>query len=211
MIEYELIRQEGTLQGIIITSNQIESEVLAATEASGGQTPFEAWLAANQWTQDEFRIQVQIDLLAENLKQPILAAVPTVSEQVHVRHIVVDSDAEAQSILEQLSEGGDFSQLAADFSRDRTTRDKGGDLGWFPRGALLVNEVEEVAFALELGQISGVVPSWLGYHIIQTLERDPARPIPRETMDRLLQGALDEWRGSLRESAEIVVFIEYSS
>jgi parvulin-like peptidyl-prolyl isomerase len=208
LIEYELIRQTAEQQGIIVSADQVEAEVNAAIQASGSQQDFEAWLAANQWTLDEFRAQVLLDLMTNELKTPVLAAVPDVAEQVHARHILVDSEAEAQSLLAQLLAGEDFTQLAADYSRDATSRFNGGDLGWFPRGALLVSEVEEVAFALELNALSDVVPSSQGYHIVQTLERDPARPIQPETMPRLWERALNEWRLSLWEGAEINRFIE---
>ena len=150
-------------------------------------------------------------MITDQLKTPVLAAVPAVTEQVHARHILVDSEAEAQSLLEQLASGSDFTQLAADFSRDATTRYNGGDLGWFPQGALLVAEVEDVAFALEPGEMSDVVPSAQGYHIVQLLEREAARPIPPESMPRRWEQALDEWRQRLWEGAEIERLVESSS
>lgn len=208
LIEYELIRQAAEEQGVVITADQVEAEVNASIEASGSQQDFDAWLAANQWTMDEFRSQVLLDLMTNELKAPVLAAVPEVAEQVHARHILVDSEEEAQSVLDQLNSGADFTQLAADHSRDATSRFNGGDLGWFPRGALLVSEVEDVAFSLEPGETSGIVPSSQGYHIVQTLEKDPARPILPETMPRLWERALNEWRRSLWDGAQIERFIE---
>jgi foldase protein PrsA len=207
LIEYELIQQEAQRQGIAITADQVEAEVSASIEASGSQQDFEAWLAANQWTLDEYRQQVLLDLVTNQLKDPVLAAVPSEAEQVHARHILVDSQAEAQSLLDQITNGADFTQLAADYSRDATTRYNGGDLGWFPRGALLVSEVEEVAFSMDVNGISGVVSSSQGYHIVQTLERESSRPIPAETMQRLWERALDEWRLKLWENAEIERFV----
>lgn len=208
LIEYELIKQEAEKQGIVITADEVEAGVKATIQESGSQQDFEAWLAANQWTLDEYRQQVLLDLMTNELKKPVLAAVPSAAEQVHARHILVDSEAEARLVLEELGSGGDFSQLAAGFSRDATTRYNGGDLGWFPRGALLVREVEEAAFALEPGQTSDVVASSQGYHIVQTLEREPARPVGQETMPRLQERALEEWRQSLPEGAQIERFVE---
>jgi len=210
LIEYELIRQEAQRQGIVITADQIEAEVNATIEASGGQQDFEAWLAANQWTMEEYRQQVLLDLTTNALKGPVLAAVPNVAEQVHARHILVDTEEQAQSLLQEINNGGDFSQLAADFSRDATTRYNGGDLNWFPRGVLLVREVEEIAFSLEPGQTSDVIASAQGYHVMQVLERDPERNIEPELMPHLWERALEEWRLSLWEGAEVERFVESS-
>lgn len=211
LIEYELIQQEAQEQGIIVTADQIEAEVVASVDAIGSQQEFDAWLAANQWTLDEFKEQVLIDLLSSQLTVSVLASVPNEVEQVHARHILVDSQEEAQSIIDQLNAGADFTQLAADFSRDATTRYNGGDLGWFPRGALLVTDVEEAAFSMQSGETSGVVPSSQGYHVIQTLEQAESRPVPEEIMSRLQARALDEWRQSLKEGATIERFIEVAS
>jgi peptidyl-prolyl cis-trans isomerase D len=110
------------------------------------------------------------------------------AERVHVRHILIDtrgkSDAEkkqllakAQDILKQLNNGGDFAQLATKNSDDTSNAPKGGDLGWKGRGEL-VPEFEKAAFALQPKQISGIVTTEFGYHIIQGLERESARVKP---------------------------------
>jgi parvulin-like peptidyl-prolyl isomerase len=76
---------------------------------------------------------------------------------------------QAEAILKRLREGEDFAVLARQFSADGT-RDTGGDLGWFGRGAM-VTEFENAAFALKPGQISELVQTNFGYHIIKLEER----------------------------------------
>src|SRR5262249_43825131 len=61
-------------------------------------------------------------------------------------------------------------------STDPGSKDKGGDLGWFPRG-VMDKPFEDAAFALQPGGLSDVVHGGNGYHIIETLERDPKRPV----------------------------------
>ena len=101
-----------------------------------------------------------------------------------------------------------FSTLAKAYSQDTSTRENGGDLGFFPRGILVAPEVEEVAFALQPGQFSGVVYSVLGYHIVQVVERDPARQISQENLSLLQEGAVQAWVERLWAQAEVERFVE---
>jgi parvulin-like peptidyl-prolyl isomerase len=101
-------------------------------------------------------------------------------EIVHASHILVEpadgssaadarARARADSLLARLKAGADFARLARENSDDEATRDDGGDLGEFGRGAMLP-EFERAAFALQPGQMSGVVRSSAGYHIIRCHE-----------------------------------------
>ncbi len=86
-------------------------------------------------------------------------------DQVRASHILVKTEKEAQDILAQLKKGGSFEDLAKKFSGDSSAA-KGGDLGWFPKGAM-VPEFDKVAFSLKQGELSGVVKTNFGYHIIK--------------------------------------------
>ena len=105
-------------------------------------------------------------------------------ERVHARHILLKtegkSDAEkkalkakAEDLLKQLKNGADFAELAKKYSDDGS-KDQGGDLGWFTHGQM-VPEFDSAAFALKPKELSGVVTSQFGYHIIQVLEKEPGQ------------------------------------
>jgi parvulin-like peptidyl-prolyl isomerase len=111
---------------------------------------------------------------------------------VHARHILVSSQATAQALLAQIQAGADFGQVAQQSSLDNLTRANGGDLGWFARGTLPAKELEDAAFALQPGQISGVVQSAFGYHIVQMLGRDPARKLEGEQSVKVQRG-MENW------------------
>ena len=78
--------------------------------------------------------------------------------------------AKAEEVLAKLRAGGDFNALAKEHSVDTSNKDRGGDLGWFGRG-MMVKPFEDAAFALKPGELSGIVETQFGYHIIKLEER----------------------------------------
>lgn len=88
---------------------------------------------------------------------------------IRVSHILVKTQAEADNLLAQLKQGADFAQLAEQKSTDRASGMKGGDLGYFGKGDFL-DEFEDVAFKLKVNELSGVVETALGYHILKRIE-----------------------------------------
>ena len=90
------------------------------------------------------------------------------SNKVHCAHILVKTEKEVNTVLERLKKGESFSAIAKDVSLCPSKK-RGGDLGTFGRGQM-VKEFEQVAFALDKGQISGIVKTQFGYHIIRRLE-----------------------------------------
>jgi len=88
--------------------------------------------------------------------------------KIHCAHILVEKLSVAQEIKTQLSKGESFAKLAQQHSID-VSKKRGGDLGLFGRG-VMVKEFEKAAFALEKGQISDIVKTQFGYHIIKRLD-----------------------------------------
>jgi foldase protein PrsA len=210
LVEQELLRQLATNQGIVVSDEVVTAEVNAMIEQSG-QEHFDAWLTSNYYTLDEFREVIRLQLMTNQLTTPVVEAVPTVTEQVHARHILVNTQSEAEQVLARLQAGEEFEALAAQYSLDVTTKNNGGDLGWFPRGGLLVPEVEEAAFNMPPGQPSSIVVSAWGAHIVQTIEVDPGRQVEPETHDRLVQKAIEDWRLGLRSGADIQQLVAITS
>ena len=86
-------------------------------------------------------------------------------DQVKASHIIVKTEKEAKDLLAQVKAGGNFEELAKKNSTDGAAS-KGGDLGWFSKGSM-IPEFEKVAFAMKEGDISGVVKTKFGYHVIK--------------------------------------------
>jgi peptidyl-prolyl cis-trans isomerase D len=105
-------------------------------------------------------------------------------ERVHARHILLSTankpkeevpkiQAQAEALLKQIKSGGDFAELAKKNSQDPGSAQKGGDLGWVSRGQMVKN-FEDAVFTLKPNEISNVVTTEYGFHIIQVLEKQPA-------------------------------------
>jgi parvulin-like peptidyl-prolyl isomerase len=157
------------------------------------------------FSEADFRGLFEMSLLRDKMQEFLASRVPTTAEQVRVRHILVETAEEAQSILERLEQGEDFATLAQELSQDPGSKEEGGDLGWFPRGQM-VPEFEEVAFALSSGEISDVVQSSFGYHIIQVLEREDDRELAPDILKQQQDNALNEWLQEQSQSAAIERF-----
>jgi len=88
--------------------------------------------------------------------------------KVHCAHILVKTQTEANAVLERLKKGEKFAKIAKEVSLCPSKK-RGGDLGTFGRGKM-VKEFEKAAFALQKGQLSPVIKTKFGYHIIKRLE-----------------------------------------
>jgi parvulin-like peptidyl-prolyl isomerase len=90
------------------------------------------------------------------------------ADKIRCAHILVSKFTEAQQVLDRLKKGEDFAKLATEKSTCPSRR-KGGDLGWFGHG-MMVRPFEQAAFALQKGQLSEIVKTEFGYHVIKRLE-----------------------------------------
>jgi parvulin-like peptidyl-prolyl isomerase len=209
MINQLLTEQAGAREGIAIGDEELDSHIQADIQVVGDEGKFDQWLADNNLTREDYRALLRSELIYGAMFERVTAAVPTSAEQIHIRYILLESEEEAHNVLAQLQAGGDFAALAQEFSRDESTRESGGDRGWFPRGLdLMPPEAEATAFALEAGQISGVVPSPFGYYIFQLLERDPTRPLSPEMWQGLKEQTFARWLEEQRAAAAIERFVE---
>lgn len=113
------------------------------------------------------------------------------TSEVRASHILVEDEAVAEDLLKRLKENpDDFAQLAKDLSKDTATASKEGDLGFFGRGRM-VPDFEKAVFALkEPGDISEVVKSPFGYHIIMLTERKPGDTKPLEQVKEQIRFTL---------------------
>jgi peptidyl-prolyl cis-trans isomerase C len=130
-------------------------------------------------------------------------------EAVHVRHILVESESEARTLLLEALSGKDFGELAAKASKDQGSAEKGGDLGWIEKGDT-VPEFEQAAFSTAKGGFAGPVKSEYGWHVIQVLDKRPAaegvyEAVKNQVVRDLQQSYLEKTLADLRKAAALSI------
>jgi parvulin-like peptidyl-prolyl isomerase len=161
LIENKLLQIVAQEKGIRITTAEAQEALEKSIEESGNQRSLELNLEMLYgWDLEDFRDQVVLNQLYQ--EKLFEYYVGNIRESQAYR--------EALEIQKQLqSGGGGFSQLAQEHSEGESAKN-GGELGWFSRGQL-IGQVGEVAFSLEKGEISQVIISELGFHIIQVQDK----------------------------------------
>jgi peptidyl-prolyl cis-trans isomerase C len=127
-------------------------------------------------------------------------------EEVRARHILVENEAEAKQIIEELKKGGDFAEIAKKKSKDPGASD-GGDLGYFTKEQM-VPEFSKVAFEIEPGKISDPVKSQFGWHVIKVEDKRKRKPpefdqVKPQIETYVTRKAQADLVSKLRESAKI--------
>lgn len=142
------------------------------------------------------------ELLRKKLLEEIAKDTPRSEEQVWARHILVETEEEAQAVYQKLTTGKeDFAEVARTTSKDTGSGANGGDLGWFGKGAM-VAEFEEAAFSQPIGEIGEPVKSEFGYHIIQVIARQEL-PLTDSQYQQKKETAFNDWLTTTREAADI--------
>lgn len=119
-------------------------------------------------------------------------------EEIKASHILVDSEATAQEILGKLKAGGNFEELATQYSTDPSVKRNQGDLGWFTWGSM-VDNFQEAAFRMKAGEISAPVKTDFGYHIIKVVDRRKVehQPSYAEAKDQIRKLIIDRRKRTL--------------
>ncbi len=204
MVDQVLIEQAAASQGVSVPAEKVDAEI--ARLVGTDDIKFQEWLTDNGLTPESFRLQLQRELLGAALQDHIMGSQPPAVEQVHARHILVASESEAMDVLVKLSAGEGFASLAETYSLDRGTFDSGGDLGFFPRG-VMPRDIEDVAFSLPAGRLSGIVKTDFGYHIIEVVERDDARQVADELVASWRQHTFVSWLDEQRAAAVVQTLV----
>jgi peptidyl-prolyl cis-trans isomerase C len=246
LIAITLLQQDAKAQGVSASDAEVQRQLEARKSVFASEAEFQKALKQQGITEDAIRQQTHDQLSVQQYVKTRLAANVSVSDQaardfyeknkakihsperLHLRHILIGTNAKtspadrqkarqkAEDILKQLKAGGDFGQLAMANSDDTGSKLKGGELGWVVRGQT-VPPFEKAAFALaKPNDLSPVVESPFGFHIIQLLERQPAGAVAYEQVKDRITVMLKERQTQeqvaakvreLRGKAKVEVFI----
>ncbi len=229
-----LLLQEAKKQGISVSTGELSKVIDDAIIQSGlSKEEFEKTLKEQNLTMDFMEDYYKKQLIINKLLNKTVFSKMIISsseieeyynnnknefitpEQVRARHILVESVEEAEEILKQLNNGADFIELAKEKSTCPSAS-QGGDLGYFTKGQM-VAEFEDSAFALGVGEISPVVETQFGYHIIKLLDKKPETAISLEDATKDIEeklklekqnAAFVDYLDMLREKADIKIFKE---
>ena len=202
LIDDVLIQQAAAEEQVTVSDADVNDRIQQMINDAGSREKFDAYLQQNQIQLPDLCAQMRGAVFGDRMLARVTAALPTQAEQVHAAHILVTTPADAAKVQAELKAGKDFAALAKQYSKDEVTKNNGGDLGWFPKG-VMAPEFEAAAFALQPGQVSGVVTTPLGLHIIKVLERDAARPLSTEMLQFERQQAFLAWLAARRDKAQI--------
>lgn len=149
--------------------------------------------------QDEIAGKVKVE---DKEIQEYFAAHPDefTGDTLRLRHILVQSEGEAKEIQGRLAKNESFDELAKKFSRDTNSAPKGGDLGYLGREQMLP-DFARAAFALKPNEVSDVVKTPFGFHLIKLVDRKKGQPLTLEQVKGQLQRRLMDERQSQRFQA----------
>jgi peptidyl-prolyl cis-trans isomerase C len=216
LVGITLLQQEAKAQGVTPSDQEVDRQVAARKSQFPDPDTYKKALKQNGLTEELLRQQTREQMAAQKYVETKVVPNATVTEQatkdfyeknkdqirsperMHLRHILIavkpdappadkeKAKAKAEDLLKQIQSGGDFAKLAQANSDDPGSKANGGDLGWVSSGQNLPPTFEQAAQALKANQVSPVVESPFGYHVIQLLERQAAAAVPYEKVkDRI--------------------------
>jgi peptidyl-prolyl cis-trans isomerase C len=244
LINTQLLFREADRKGIKPSSDAINTELDGIISRFPSHEAFQQQMTKVGISREQMVKDIEEQLKVTALVKEALVAVETTvtdeevsqfyqgnpdsfqsPEQVRAQHILLKINAndapeiKMQKRLElaglggKIQNGADFSKIAGEYS-ECPSKEQGGDLGFFERGSM-VKPFEEAAFTLKVGEVSDIVETQFGYHLIKITDRKEARTVPleeaREEIANYLkntkeQEVVNSYIGTLREKAEI----EYS-
>ncbi len=206
LIGTELLYQESMKSGVKVEEKEITTAFDEQKAQFSSEAEFKEALKQYNFSDSAFKDQIKVGLTIQHFIDNKFTSNTTISdeevkkyydenpssfqepEQVRASHIMVMVDSSAdqakkdeakkkiEQILQKLKAGADFAALAKEVSEDTYTKDNGGDLDYFYKGQM-VQAFEDAAFPLKPGEISNVVETEYGYHIIKVTGKKEAKTI----------------------------------
>jgi len=216
LIEREVLYQESQKAGIKIDEQKVNDQMAGIKKRFPNEEEFKKALASMGLTEEEVRTQIQRGLSIRGLIDQKVANKIVVTdeetkayydgnpqffkqpEQIKASHILIKVEPTAddatkaaarkkiEDIRKKLTDGGDFAELAKEYS-EGPSAPKGGDLGYFRRGQM-VKAFDDTAFSMKINEVSGLVETRFGYHLIKVYDKKPEQTLAyAEVKDKIAQ------------------------
>ena len=244
LVTYTVLLQESRARKITVSDAEVEANLKQMRSQFPNEDAFKKALAARGMSLEKLKSDAKIDMSINKMMEAEVAsaAAPTDAqvrefydknpdkfkqeEAVRASHILFrvaeNADAatkkktleQAQSVLKEARGGADFAELAKKYSADGSAQ-QGGDLNFFTKGQM-VPAFDQAAFAMKPGDISDIVTTQFGYHIIKVTDRRPPSTVPFEQVSERIKEYLSEQQQqqrvgafveSLKQKAKIEVLV----
>jgi peptidyl-prolyl cis-trans isomerase C len=210
LITYNVLKQEAAARSVQVPDAEVDAKVQEMRKPFATDAEFQKALTARNTTASQLKEDARADLVINKMMEAEVANATAATEadakdfydknpdrfkqpdSIRASHILImaaeNADdatkkaarAKIDGVLKRVKAGEDFAALAKEHSQDGSSA-QGGDLGFFPRGQM-VPPFDQAAFALKPGEISDVVTTQFGYHIIKLIERKEASTVPFDTV-----------------------------
>jgi foldase protein PrsA len=225
LIAEKIVELESVEEEITVKESEMDEELQTIQDSYGDEEAFNEALASSGASLDSVKENIKTYLLTEKLlKDRISISDDQIkeyfeankdsfaqAEQVEASHILVEDEETAEEVKDKLADGGDFAELAKEYSTDTSNAESGGELGFFAKGEM-VAEFDEKAFAMKAGEISEPVKTEFGYHIINVTDKKAAKEAVLEDhkeevkdilFDQALQTEYGTWLEEQKEEYKI--------
>jgi foldase protein PrsA len=217
LVDIKVQEKEALKAGITASEEEINAEVEKARKYFDTEEKFNEFLTSQKMTMEYLRDTIRKDILVSKLQEKLTTDVAITDEEVaayytsnqdqfisvKASHILMEDEEAAKKILEKAKAGENFGELALQNSTDPSAKENKGDLGYFRKGDM-VEAFETAAFAMKPGEISDLVKTEFGYHIIKVEDKkfDKLEDIAGELKlsilekkkDSVYQGLLEDMR-----------------
>ncbi|MDR7855668.1 peptidylprolyl isomerase [Tissierella sp.] len=225
LIIENIIASDAKNKNIVVTEDEIKVQMDEYIKLMEGQEKFDEFLKEKQLTKEFFEKNLSKELLLSKHREAYLNEVEATDKEaeeyfnenkeklivVKASHILVKTEEEGKKILERLGSGEDFASLAKAESIDSASATSGGSLGYFKKGNMIA-EFEEAAFDLEVGEISDLVKTEVGYHIIYVEDRkDTFEDLKDDIIIVLKDDKYLNELDKLRENAKVKIILDTKS
>ena len=153
------------------------------------------------FTEADIRAEIRLQILRGKLLDELAKDINREQDQVWVRQILTSDVETANQARKRLMDGEDWTNVASQMSLDETTKNQGGDMGWFAQGVQPA-EIDQIAFTIKVGEISSPIKTDAGYHIIQVIAHE-VRPLDEGVYQQERQKKFDDWLTTAQQSDQI--------